>query len=88
MPGSGSLNIMRGIHSLHTYKSPIIVVDGMYIKDYNFEDPAITGNVLFSLLGIHPSSIKEIVFVKMENGSAVFSLGSGEYSFESQIKKY
>ena len=36
--------------------------------------------------GINVSLIKEIEFVKMEKESAVFKLGSGNYSFVSQLK--
>lgn len=36
--------------------------------------------------GTDISSVKDIQFVKMENGSAVFTVGSGSYSFESQLK--
>lgn len=64
MPGAGSMNIMRGIHSLHTSHSPIIVVDGMYLGDYNFDNPAIQGNSLFNIMGLNPEDIEEIIFLK------------------------
>lgn len=73
VPGAGSLNMMRGIHSLHTYKSPTIILDGMYIGDYMFTDPAITGNTLFTLLGVNPASVKEIVFLK--DGASTLKYG-------------
>ena len=31
------------------------------------------------------STIKAIEFIKMENGNAVFMIGSGDYSFESEF---
>ena len=37
--------------------------------------------------GADISSVKDIEFVKMENERAVFRLGSGNYSFESQLQK-
>mgnify|MGYP002639111597 CR=1 FL=1 len=36
--------------------------------------------------GTNISNVKEIKFVKMGNGNAVFRVGSGSYSFESEIK--
>jgi len=36
--------------------------------------------------GADISSVKDIEFVKMENGNAVFMVGSGFYSFESQLQ--
>jgi len=37
--------------------------------------------------GADISNVKDIEFVKMENHTAVFRLGSGNYSFESQLQK-
>lgn len=73
IPGSGSFTIMRGIHSLHTSKAPIIVVDGMYLGDYAFDNPAISGNNLFTALGLNPSNVKEMVFLK--DGVATLKYG-------------
>lgn len=36
--------------------------------------------------GTSIENVKDIQFVKIENGSAIFTVGSGNYSFESQIK--
>ena len=30
------------------------------------------------------SNVKDIGFIKMENGNAIFRIGSGDYSFESE----
>ncbi|MFV0593840.1 MAG: SusC/RagA family TonB-linked outer membrane protein [Draconibacterium sp.] len=73
MPGAGSLNILRGIHSLHTSKSPVIIVDGMFLGDYSFENPAIYGNDLFTVLGLNPYDVKEIVFLK--DGASTLKYG-------------
>jgi len=77
VPGSGSFNIMRGIHSLHTTVSPSIVLDGMYIGDYSFDDPVITGNTLFTTLGINPADVQEIVFLKDGASSLEYGLRGG-----------
>lgn len=73
IPGSGSLNIIRGIHSIHTTVTPSIVLDGMYIGDYYFSDPVIQGNTLFTLLGIDPGNVQEVVFLK--DGASTLKYG-------------
>ena len=54
MPGAGSLNIMRGIHSLYTNHSPVIIIDGMFLGDYEFEKPSFRNTISLMFSGLIP----------------------------------
>ena len=64
MPGEGSNLFIRGIRSINTLNSPLVVVDGLVLGNYNFGDAAIGGHAFDNFLGIHLGDIKSVVVLK------------------------
>ena len=74
MPGGGGTLFLRGVNSINTNNSPLIVVDGLPLENPNIYTSLIEGNLYNPLTSIDPQDISNITILNGGTGSAFFGI--------------
>jgi TonB-linked SusC/RagA family outer membrane protein len=64
MPGQGTLNFLRGVKSMNTSNSPLVIVDGIPIENPGLFESNIDGNYFNPLSTFDPSDISSVIILK------------------------
>jgi TonB-linked SusC/RagA family outer membrane protein len=64
MPGQGTMNFLRGVKSMNTSNSPLIIVDGIPIENPGLFESNIDGNYFNPLSTFDPSDISSVIILK------------------------
>jgi TonB-linked SusC/RagA family outer membrane protein len=74
MPGSGSYMHLRGYNSLFSAGIPLIVIDGMIVRNEGFPGSAINGFIQNPLSDINPNNISSVTVLKDAIESAPYGI--------------
>lgn len=72
MPGQGAVNFIRGINSMNTTNSPLVILDGIPLEQSNLFPSNIEGNAYNPLSTIDPSDIAEMVVFRDPSLTSIY----------------
>jgi len=74
MPGSGSVNYIRGIHSMNANTQPLYVIDGLPMEIHGVMASKLDGFSYNPLSGLNPSDITELTIIKDNTTASLFGV--------------
>lgn len=74
MPGNGSVNFIRGIHSMNSNSQPLYIIDGLPIEVHGIMGSNIDGFAYDPLSAINPADITNITIVKDNTKASLFGV--------------
>lgn len=69
IPGSGSVNYIRGIHSMNANTQPLYIIDGLPLEVHGTMESLIDGFSYNPLIGLNPADITDLTIIK-DNANA------------------
>lgn len=74
MPGSGSVNYIRGIHSMNANTQPLYVIDGLPLEIHGIMGAKLDGFSYNPLSGLNPFDISDLTVIKDNAAANLFGV--------------
>jgi len=74
MPGSGSVNFIRGIHSMNANTQPLYVVDGLPLEVHGVMGSKLDGYSYNPLSGLNPLDITDVTVIKDNTSASLYGV--------------
>ena len=87
MPGSGSVNYIRGIHSMNSNAQPLYIIDGLPLEIHGTMESFINGFSYNPLNGLNPADITDVTIMKDNTCAGLYGVrGSNGIIFIETLK--